>query len=265
MIIKKEVKTVSQNCAGYGWRINDKTFQMRLEAILERIKKEDPDIIGLQETYASPKYMNLIKEFFPENDYIVVIPNTFDPIKNKKSVISIMIFKKQGLRFWKQIELPDLHDISMRYNYVEAEYDFGKIRPLNVWMPQTAANGGRAEWFCEKRDFLKNTFIETVQDEADLWRESDQLFIPFGDFNLTSESMEDLAVGQLVESLRPEDKGASTWHNAEFGPGKDLDHIFYGSKYCSPVAYKFTRIDYSPIREGISDHAMLIGSVCLVE
>ena len=87
MIIKKEVKTVSQNCAGYGWRINDKTFQMRLEVILEMIKKEDPDIIGLQEAYGSPNYMNLIKKFFPENDYIVVTPITFDPIKNKKSAL----------------------------------------------------------------------------------------------------------------------------------------------------------------------------------
>lgn len=268
MIIKKEVKVVSQNCAGWNWRINEKTFENRLKAILEKAKNEDPDIVGLQETYASEKYMKLIKEFFPEEDYIIVIPKTYDPVKNKKSVIALMILKKKGLLSFEHLHLPELED-SMRYNYVKAEYDFGTIRPLNLWIPQIALNSEKAEDYHQKRADLKEKFIEAVQDEADKWGESDQLFIPFGDWNLTSKSMEDLAVytesGMLVEPLRPEDKGASTWHNPEFGPGADLDHIMYGSRYSHPVAYKLSRIDYSPINDGISDHAMLVGSVCLVE
>ncbi len=268
MIIKKQITVVTQNCAGWNWKTNKKDFKTRLKAMLEKIWNEDPDIVGLQESYFSSAYRNVIEEFFPEDKYIIIAPKNYNAEANKKSVISIMILKKQDLQLCEQLDLPGL-EASLRHTYVEAHYDYGKIRPLNLWIPQTSLNDKKSETYRKERLEFKEKYIKAVLKETNLWSDSDQLFIPLGDYNLTTENLEDLEAGEasekLVEPLKPEDKGAYTWHDSTLGPGSDIDHIRFGAKYNLPIAFKHTRIDYSPINEGLSDHAMLVGYACLVE
>ena len=271
MHISRYCHIAIQNCSGWRWRKNNLRFSGRLRSMLNNIAATDPTVIGLQECYYSSSVLAIIREVFPKDQYIVLLPTAYDPAANKRSVITILIVKMQGVIKCTPITLyPLIH--SCRYNFVELIFEDNTVmRLLNIWVPQTSHNSNMASWYRELRTELKQTFFSAIKAEAEKYINSDILFTCFGDFNssrkedfLASLADPSSPTSFMYEPIAPKDIDTPTWISDSDNSGRDLDHILFSSGYKKPIAFVQTKIENSPLKDGLSDHSFLVGTVCFV-
>ena len=270
MIIRNYCRIITQNCSGWSWKKNKTGFAVRLRSMLKNIAAADPTVIALQESYASQAVLAIIREIFPENEYRVLLPLAYNPA-NKRSVVTIMIVKMQGVLNCTPLTLYPLTQ-SCRYNFAELVFaDSTVMRILNIWVPQNSFNSNAPEWYREERRKLKEMFFSAIKTEAEKYINSDILFTCFGDFNssrkedfLASLADPSSPTSFMYEPIAPKDIDTPTWISDSDNSGRDLDHILFSSGYKKPIAFVQTKIEDSPLKDGLSDHSFLVGTVCFV-
>lgn len=262
------------NCGGWKWRLTDEAWNSRLRRICIHLKEKRPDgfIYGLTEVQLSGgKYIDVIREFFPESDYHLVLPRAW---KNQpKSVVSLVIINKKFCDSYSTMELPGLED-SLRYNFVTINtYVEGLcFRVLNVNVPHIAFDRSiTADWYYEDRLKLKEKFIENIEKLAKTYaNEPDLKFICLGDLNSTETDpfIKGLVYDfnrPMLDATKKEDMEKPTWVNYYLGSKNRLDYIFYsnGMLNNTGVSANYTEVDRSIITDRKSDHCALFGGITL--
>lgn len=257
---------VSFNVAGWNWRITQEPWKDRLERACDCIKKEAPDawLVGLSEVIPGKddKYLDVIREEFP--NYVLVVPKAYEC--NYRSAINVLLISREGYHGHDTRVLGSLAD-SLLYNYIGVNTDYGCFRVLNVHIPQTY-NEGKPEWYQKQRKDLRAVYERSIYEECMIYkREQDIQFICMGDLNSFSESsfIEKLS-GRvepvLFNATRPNDRDLPTWKNPEC-KSAHIDYIFYsmGSMSAPAIEVYYNDIIDRPIREKVSDHAIIRGKI----
>lgn len=273
--MKKEsyinMELLSLNCAGWGWTLTNEKWETRLNKLCDYLITNINDntlIVALQEVQlGGGKYLSVFEKKFP--DYHIVLPYGYH--NQKRSVISMLLINKKLTKEVSITTLDDELEDSLRYNYVTVETEVEGLcfRVLNVNIPHTSYDNS-ADWYKNERIALRNKYLEEIKRLSNVYaREPDLKFICLGDFNtlpVEGDFIDSLAYSYdrtMIDAVLPAEKNIITWHNLNTNAKNRLDYILYsvGMLTNTGVKAKFTTVDYYPIHNKFSDHALLIGGV----
>lgn len=264
-----EKQIISLNCAGWAWKTSKESWESRLRRTCDYIKNKMSNalFIGLQEVQISGgKYIKVIEEYFAD-DYYVILPASYNDQPRPRSVISLLLLKKNMTDSYVINTLEGLED-SLRYNYVTVHtVDGMSIKCANLNIPHTSY-GNYAPWFQDNRRLLRQCFIKNIKSLADTYKnESDIGLVIMGDYNTVPEDsfIDSLAYSYIdrpmIDAVKPMDKNKVTWRNN--GCANRLDYILYNQGLLCDTGFsaKITIVDDYPIIAKFSDHAALIGGI----
>jgi exonuclease III len=268
-----ELPIVSQNVAGWSWRLSKETYTDRLKRILIDLKAKDCFITSLQEVQLSGgKYLSLIREVFPEKEYELILPKAYT--NQPKSVVSLMIIKKEYCDSYSVSTLEGLED-SLRYNYVTINTPIEGLcfRVLNVNVPHNTFDYSKtAAWYREKRVELRKRFLQRIKELAETYRrEPDLKLVITADMNMSYEDpyIQKLAYSYdspMLDAVKECDRTKITWNNQLLNGSNRIDYILYSRAVISErggLKAKYTVVDDTPIVDKKSDHCYLVGGLVL--
>ncbi len=274
-ISKRYLPFVTHNVSGWNWTRSKETYEERLIRILEQIRntrlhrvegarKELPFCVGLNEAALNRgKHLKTISKCMP--GYIVVLPVGYDPNNSPKSVINILLIRKDLIQSYEVLEMPGLAGKTEKwlgYNYVIITTKWGEqFRVLHVRNCPTK-NEGKASWYQKWREKLHEEIMEAVMTEVAKYHEQEN-FILMGDFNRTpdDETMKKLRFFYTMLPLAEEKKPTFLGANSN----SHIDYIFVSAPTVTKESHEvfLAEIVEQPWVTKTSDHAILIGCVAV--
>lgn len=266
-----ELGIVSHNAAGWNWRLSKEAYKDRLERILIDLKAKDCFITSLQEVQlCGGKYLGLIREYFPEAEYEIVLPKAYN--NEPKSVVSLILINKDFCDSYSVSTLEGLEN-SLRYNFITINTQIEGLcfRILNINVPHNVFDQSKtAEWYRQSRVELRKLFLQRIKELSETYRsEPDLKFVITTDMNMSYEDpfMNKLAYSYdspMLDAINECDKTKITWNNRLLNGSNRIDYILYSRAVISErggLKAKYTVVDDTPIVDKKSDHCYLIGGL----
>ena len=276
MKMKQYLPMVCFNVAGWAWKHSKEKYEDRLKRALEHVrtsrltkvkgaKKELPFIIGLSEVaLAKGKYIDTIRSEMPE--YELIFPVGYNPEISPKSVINILLVRKDQLIEYEVLELNMLkkeEDKLLLYNYVTLSTTVGNFRIINMHGVHTA-NEDKPEWYRATREVLSKKIMRAVVEEIAMYYDDERLVL-MGDMNRTPSDKYLTKIMYGYNMIPVIDRKANTY----FGK-KSKKHLDYVLVSCATIANKNNTVFVGEVDDStfynskpISDHALLIGCMAV--
>lgn len=230
------------------------SFDQKLRATSQNIRATygRPVIIMLQEILAgrNMKFLNLVRTLYSE--YELILPAGFDYVTHWKSIMSVILVRRDALGSYKVIELDS--ELPNRTCCILAELNGRESFIVNSHIVQTQNFRGQANWYIAERRRLHEQQWDFLHDALRKYKDANVIFA--GDLqerrsakniNLLKEE------GYIVSGA----SGAKTVRNNFFNEESSIDHIVVNPSARASLG-KDTEIIYDNSGVGkYSDHTLL--------